>query len=192
MEVINDGDFSESFPAYLDMTARGLTPTPVGVSDSHGYRGGVGANVTFLNTEGQPVTDATLIEAMAAQATVISTGPYLEITSDGEWAPGQTYTGSVALEVAVFTTSWVPVDRLVLYIDGERGEEIAVTGDAPERLRTTLTFDPSDDAVLVIVAESDSQSHTVYSNRSWAMAAAIRVDVDGDGWEPPLPAIVVE
>jgi hypothetical protein len=192
MEVINDGDYSESFAAYLDMTARGLSPTPVGVSDSHGYRGGVGANVTFLNTEGEPVTDDTLIKAMAAQATVISTGPYLEITSDGQWAPGQTYTGSVTLEVAVLTASWVSVDRLVLYVDGERGEEIAVTGASPERLRTTLTFDPTDDAVLVIVAESDSDNHTVYRNRSWAMAAAIRVDVDGDGWTPPLPAVVVE
>ena len=67
-----------------------------------------------------------------------------------------------------------------------------MTGEAHERRRTILTLYPTDDAVLVIVAESDSQSHTVFSNRSWAMAAAIRVDVDGDGWEPPLPAIVVE
>ena len=191
MEVINDGNHDESFEAYLDMTARGLTPTPVGVSDSHGY-GGVGETVTFLNTEGQAVTDDTLIEAMANQATVVSTGPYLGITSDGTWAPGQTYTESVTLDISVMTASWVPVDRLVLYVDGERGEEIAVTEASPERLRTTLKFEPEDDAVLVIVAESDSASHTVYSGRSWAMAAAIRVDVDGDGWDAPLPAVTVE
>ena len=148
--------------------------------------------MTFLNTEGRAVTDDVLIESMAAQATVVSTGPYLEITSGGQWAPGQTYTGSVTLEVAALTASWVPVDRLVLYVDGERGEEIPVTGAAPERIRTTLTFAPEADAVLVIVAESDSSKQSVYSGSSWAMAAAIRVDVDGDGWEAPLPPITVE
>ena len=192
MEVINDSDHDEAFAAYLDMTARGLTPTPVGVSDSHGYRGGVGESVTFLYTEGAAVTDAVLTEAMAAQATVVSTGPYLEVTAGGQWAPGQTLTGAVELEVAVWTSSWVPVDRLVVYIDGERGEEIPVTGEYPERLRTTLTPDLEADAVIVLVAESDSANSTVYTNLPWAMAAAIRVDVDGDGWTAPLPSVTVE
>lgn len=192
MEVINDGDHDEAFVAYLDMTARGLTPTPVGVSDSHGYRSGVGESVTFLHTDGAAVTDAVLTEAMAAQATVVSTGPYLAVTADGKWAPGQTLTGAVELEVGVWTSSWVPADRLVVYIDGERTEEIPVTGEAPERLATTLALAPEEDAVVVLVVESDSASSTVYSNLPWAMAAAIRIDVDGDGWEAPLPSITVE
>ncbi len=192
MEVINDNDHDEAFPAYLDMTARGLTPTPVGVSDSHGYRSGVGESVTFLHTDGAAVTDAVLTEAMGRQATVVSTGPYLEVTADGQWAPGTTLTGEVELEVAVWSASWIPVDRLVVYIDGERVEELPVTGEAPERLRTTLSLAPDEDAVVVLVAESDSRSHTVYDNQPWAMAAAIRIDVDGDGWQAPLPAITVE
>ena len=191
MEVINDGGYDEAFTAYLDMTARGLTPTPVGVSDSHGYRSGVGESVTFLGTS-EVVSDAVLVETMAAQATVVSTGPYLDVSVDGVWAPGKTFSGPVTLDVGVMSSSWVPVERLVLYVNGERSEEIAVTGAAPERLRTTISFAPEQDAVLVLVAEADASRSTVYSGESWAMAAAIRVDVDGDGWTPPLPSIVVE
>ena len=193
MEVINDGNHDESFEAYLDMTARDLDPIPTGVSDSHGYHGGVGESVTFLHTDGQAMSDDVLVEAMGARAVVVSTGPYLEITADGQWAPGRTFTGSVELEVAVWTSSWIPVDRLVLYVDGQRGEEIPVTGEAPERLRTTITLEPESDAVVVIVAESDGASHTVYTtSQPWAMAAAIRVDVDGDGWDSPLPSVSVD
>ena len=40
----------------------------------------------------------------------------------------------------------------------------------------------------VVIAEGDTPMLPAYSERPWAMTAAIRVDVDGGGWTPPHPA----
>ena len=193
MEVINDGSYQEPFLYYLDMVNRGLQPTPVGVSDSHGHRGGVGESVTFLHLGTSDVadyTDAALVTALKAHATVASHGPYIEATVDGTWAPGQTLSGPVSLDVAVYSPSWVPVDTLLLYENGTVIQEIPVTGAAPLRLETTLDLDPEADAAYVLVATSASRMAEVYpGSTSWAMTAAIRVDVGGDGWSAPWPAV---
>lgn len=192
IELINDGDYDETFPYYLDMISRGMTPTPVGVSDSHGHRG-AGESVTFLHLGTDDVgeyTDAAMVDALKAHATVASTGPFLHVTAGGAWAPGQTFTGAVSLDVSIDAPSWVPVDALQVYRDGELVDEIAVDGAPPRRLETTVSLEPDADAVYVLVASSSSRMASVYpGNPSWAAASAIWVDVEGDGWTPPLPAV---
>ena len=188
IEVINDGDYAEPFAFYLDMIGRGLEPTPVGVSDSHGHRG-VGSSVTFMPL-GEYSDDA-LVERMRAHATVATTGPYIEATApDGAWAPGRTLSGPTTLSVAVYAPSWVPVDRLLLYRDGEVIEEIPATGEPPLRVEAELALAPEADAAYVLVASGDERMSAVYPGEpSWAMAAAVRIDAEGDGWQPPWPAI---
>ena len=88
MEVLNDGDYEEYLPNYISFISRGLTPTAVGVSDSHGLDNGVGDNFTLV-----PATNADeAITAMRAQQTVVSRGPFVMASIDGSWAPGNTYT----------------------------------------------------------------------------------------------------
>lgn len=192
MEVINDSQYQETFALYLDLINRGVNVAPVGVSDSHGHRSGSGASVTFLNvgtSEVSEFTDEAMVAALQAQASVVSTGPFIDARINGQWAPGQTVEGSASVDVAVYAADFVPVDRLLVYQDGNVVQEIDVDGTTPLRLETSLSLEPDVDASYVLVATADSSMSTIYpGNPSWAMAAAIRVDVDGDGWDAPLDA----
>ena len=186
MEVLNDGSYDEYLPLYLSLVGRGHPVAPTGVSDSHGYRNGVGVNVTWVPVgidEPADLDPRALAQTIRAGRTVISRGPYLDATVGGAWAPGETIDGGEVLTVAVWAPSWIQVDRLLLLRDGEEVERRAHTG-APE----DFLLDPDRDAYYVVIAEGDTPMLPAYSERPWAMTAAIRVDVDGGGWTPPHPA----
>lgn len=196
IEVLNAGEYEEYLPFYLDLTRRGYTPTPTGVSDSHGYRSDDGISFTFLDLGLDAVTELSsdaLLSAMARHATVVSRGPYLDATIDGAWAPGQTVTGAPTLDVAVLAPSWMPVDTLTLYRDGEAIEARALGGTAPRWGEESFTLSPEADAVYVVIASSDTPMSGPWAGQTaWAMTAAIRVDVAGDGFDAPWPALTVE
>lgn len=185
IEVLNGGSYSEPFALYLDMIARGHLCAPTGVSDSHGYTSGdPGINVTFLGlgTDDPASYDpAGLVEAMKARRTIVSLGPYLELSVE----PGSTVSGSTTLEVTSRSPSWITVDRLALWRDGVVVQEIS---------GTTASFDlaPDTDAFYVVSAHGDTPMEPVSSELPWAFASAILVDVAGDGWTPPLPPLTVE
>jgi hypothetical protein len=183
IEVLNDGDVDEFLPFYLDVTARGMEPTPVGVSDSHGYRNGVGENVTWVEvgtTDVAGLSPMTLAQAIKDRRVIVSRGPYIDATVDGAWASGQTFSGTPTLSVDVLAPSWMRVDYVDLYKDGE----LAETHDLDGPIEFELA--PDADAVYIVMARGDSPMAPVYSGTlPWAMTAAIRVDVDGDGWTAP-------
>ncbi len=190
MEVLNDGQYDNFLPFYLDLTARGYEPTPTGVSDSHGYRNGQGENLTWLaagTDDPAELTDTLLVETMRARRLIVSRGPYLEVTAGGEWAPGQTLTGAQALSVEVFSASFVQVDTIDLYRDGALSESVSWEG-------SPVSFDLPDDAdaVYVVIARGAESMAPVYPGQTpWALAPAIRLDASGDGWDAPLPGLTM-
>ena len=99
------------------------------------------------------------------------------------WAPGATFTGAQRLDVTVSGPSFVKVDTLVLL---ENGIEV-------DRLETstggTFSLDPAEDAHYVVIASGDESMSPAYDDTPWAMAAAIKIDVDGGGWDAPLPPL---
>ena len=131
---------------------------------------------------------------MSRHATVVSRGPYIEATVDGDWAPGQTYQGAQTLAVSVWAPSWIPVDTLELLQNGEVIETVTLTGEAPTWGEHSFTLNPDADAVYeVIASNSRSMSDGPWAGKTpWAMTAAIRVDIDGDGWEAPSPPLTIE
>ncbi len=190
MEVLNDGNYGDFLPYYLDLVARGYTPTPTGVSDAHGYRNGSGENLTFLDVgvdDPTELTDALLVEAMKAHRTVVSRGPYLDATVDGAWAPGQTFTGAVTLEVDVLAPSFVVIDTLDLVRDGEVVESRPWTGAAE-----SFALPEDADGSYVVVAHGAQSMAPVFPGQTpWAMTAAVRVDLGGDGWDAPKPGLIL-
>lgn len=195
IEVLNANDYVEYLELYLDLVSRGLEPTPLGVSDAHGPDSSVGAAVTFFDLgvdDVTQVTNADLLDVMDRRATVVSRGPYIQATIDGDWAPGRTVDGPVEVEVAVYGASFVQVDSLQLWRDGVMVQSVPVEGAAPEQLRTSFTLDPDVDAAYVFIAEGATSMAPVYSRTPWAMTAAIRVDADGDGsWDSPKPPLTL-
>ncbi len=195
MELINAGHYADYFPYYLDLSARGKRITPVSVSDSHSWTGGdPGFNVTFLHTGGSLAEfDSTALRgAMAARATVASSGPYIEATLDGTWAPGREVAPG-RLDVRVLAPTWIPVTDLTLWRDGVAIEARTCTGTAPEWCTTSFDL-PSDlDGSYVVVASSVAPLTAIWTGRAaWAATSAIYVDVGGDGWTAPLPALIVQ
>jgi hypothetical protein len=162
--------------------------TAVGVSDAHGYRNGVGENLTWLSvgvTSPDQLTDAALTEALHAGRTVVSQGPFLRAEIDGAWAPGTTHTGSQTLTVDVEAASFVKVDNLDLLQDGVVVASEAWTGEP-----VAFSLSPDRDASYVVVATGTEDMAPVYpGTRPWAATAAVLVDLAGDGWDAPRPAV---
>jgi hypothetical protein len=196
MELLNDGDWEDNLPYYLDLVARGRVVTPVGVSDSHAHMsGGVGLNLTFLNT-GTPlsgINDDVLRATMHARGTVVSHGPFIDARIGGEWAPGATVSSGSVLTVDVRAPSWMPVETLTLYEDGVPVATEACLGAAPTPCSASWPLAPAADAFYVVIAASTTlaMEGAHAGNLAWAATAATFVDVGGDGWTPPRAPIEI-
>ena len=182
MELINDGRYSEYLPRYFDLISRGYPITPVGVSDSHSSTGGVGETRTFV--AGGSDVERDVIAAMKTQQTVASRGPYIHATIDNQFAPGRTYSGVQELFVEIFHPTWMVIDTVSLYENGVEVEVKAYTG-------STLSFDlsPDADAHFSVIANGGQSMAPLYGRAPWACTAALKIDIAGDGWEPPLPPL---
>ena len=87
------------------------------------------------------------------------------------------------------------MSRLRLLKNGEE-EAVILLEDLGERfpeLQPPHQFElnPDEDAWYVVMAEGDESMLPVKNRQPWAMTGPIRIDVDGDGWEPPLPPLTV-
>jgi hypothetical protein len=181
VEVNNAGD-TEGAALFLDVLARGHQVTPVGVTDSHGpLSGGQGINATFIQLgtdDPAAVTDAMLIEAFNSGRTLATRGPFLDLSI----APGTTLVDAGTLSVEAVSPTWIVVDRISLWMDGA---VVAVV----EGASAEFELEPTQDAVYVVLAEGDQPMAPVSGETPWAMSGPIRVDVGGDGWTAPLPAL---
>lgn len=177
MEVLNSGKYEPYLELYIDLTNRGYRPTPTGVSDTHGHvSGDPGFSVTFANVAFSDWDDDALREVWTRRATVVSKGPFLDLSID----PGSEVVGAQTLEVEALSPSWIVVDRLKLLQNGE-------LVDTVEGTSATFELDPDEDAVFIVIAEGDASMSPVDGDLPWAMSSAIFLDVDGAGFEPPLP-----
>ena len=194
VEVLNDGSYREFSADFLNLVNHGIRAVPVGVSDSHGHENGMGANVTWLYAgvdHAAELDAAALKTAVLAGGTVAALGPYLELTVDGAWAAGQTFSRASTLDVRLKAASWCRVDRLQLLRDGQVVQEVAVlpedSGAGGLRWSGSFELNPEVDASYVIVALGSSDMSPVYPGKlPWAMSAPLFIDRGGDGWTPPL------
>jgi hypothetical protein len=195
VEILNANEVEPFLPYWLDLIQRGVAVTPVGVSDAHGpLSGGLGYNLTWFlaDVPAADTDDDVLRGVMARGATVVGRGPFIEARVAGVWAPGGTFASGSALDVRVHAASWVPVDRVVLLQDGEPVTTANCEGQAPLPCSVRFTLAPLRDAVYVVTVESDRpMAGPAAGVTAWGATSWVRADVDGDGWEPPLPPLVV-
>jgi hypothetical protein len=190
MELLNSGEWEDYLPSYLALINRGLIVTPLGVSDSHGpTSGGMGMNLTFFHTNGATTPDA-LVQAVREQGTVVSKGPYIDARIGSDFAPGKLVSGQTTVAVKVYAPTWIPVDTLTLYKNGEIAETVACAGGWPVVCSEDYTLNPDADAAYVWIASSSRPMSGPYAgNYAWAATAALRLDTAGNGWESPLPSL---
>ena len=183
-ELLNAGAI-DSADLYYDLITRGYEPTPLGSSDVHGYEGTLGLSATFIHLgvdQAADYTDDGLREALRSGRAVVSRGPFLRSSIE----PGSTVVGSASLEVEALSPSWFQIDTLELLRNGEVVQ--SASGDS-----ANFSLDSETDAVYTVQATSSGTLAPVWPEFSpWAMLAPIRLDVAGDGWEPPLPPLELE
>lgn len=182
IEVLNDGDYNRAVGLYLDLVNRGYAVSATGASDAHGRtNSGIGFNATFVYMGTDDVADYTdegLVAALDGGATVVSMGPFLDLSV----RPGSRIVGSgTTLTVVALHPTWMDVDQLELYRDGMLIDTVLGT-------EATFDLDATIDASYVVMARGDEPME-LYDRAPWAMSGAIFVDVDGNGWEPPLPPL---
>ena len=173
------------------MLNRGLNPTPVGVSDSHSHRGGAGENRTWVPLDAETTADFTndhVREAIHSAGTISTLGPLVVPTIDGSWAPGTTHTDSAEVNVEVRAPSWIVVDTLHVWENGTEVQTIPVVDNM-----ASAVLEPEADAVYVLTVTGEADMSPVYPGEEpWAVAQGIFIDVDGDGWTPPLPPLRID
>ena len=181
IEACNSGSL-DGLAVYFDLVPRGYRVSATSVTDSHAhFSGDPGVNGTWMGIGSNDVADfndEALIEAFGADRLVASRGVFLSLSVD----PGSTLTNAGTVDVRAVSPSWIQVDRLVLYKDGAPSETL--DGSAGQ-----FNLSPEADAIYNIVAEGDTSMQPLSGATPWAMSGAIRVDVGGDGWTPPLPPL---
>ena len=144
--------------------------------------GGVGVNRSYVLADSKSVDD--LLDGMLERRLVPSSGPYIHATIDDQWAPGQTFTGVQLLNVELHHPSWMVIDNVHLYENG-------ILIETQETTDEPILFDlsPEEDAHYSVVAEGTYPMTPIYSSSPWAITAALYIDLEGDGWTPPLPEL---
>ena len=186
IEVLNAGRYEKYLPFYYDLVGRGFMVAPTGVSDSHSHTGGaVGLSATFWGVgtdDVQACSDDVLRAAIDARNTIVTRGPYLDMSV----APGTMLTSASEVQVTAKSPSWMQVDRLILVRNGVAAETVDGT-------TATFALDAAEDSYYVVIAEGDTPMGGPWGTQTpWAMSAPIWVDVAGDGWTPPLAPLEVK
>jgi hypothetical protein len=183
VEVLNSGDYESFLAFWVDLILRGRNVTPVGVSDSHSHTGGdIGLSFTWIQvgTDVASVSDEAVADAIRSSRVQPTRGPFLQASV----MPGSTVPADTELSVQALAPSWIQVDRLRLLRDGVVVEEVAGT-------EATFVLGAEQDAVYLVEATGDSPMAPISSLTPWTLLGPYRVDVQGNGFEPPLPELVV-
>lgn len=180
VEVIVPGQTPRGQDLYVDLAARGIFAAATGSTDSHDHlTNDPGLLATWIFVDGADtagdVTDDGLVAAFEGRHTVATNGPF--VMTDP--LPGSLVEGDTTLTVTVDGPSWIVVDTLELWKDGA----LAATA-TPVDGEAIFELAPDDDASFVVVATGSQGMQPLNGRTPWAVASAIWVDVEGDGYTP--------
>jgi hypothetical protein len=177
MEVMNDGEVGEYLDIWEDIVLRGGRVTPVAVSDAHSYFDGkYGFSATWIQVSGE-VTDAKLAAAFREGRVLPTNGPFVS----SNVIPGSTVDTGTVVSLVATGASYVHVDRVRWFEDGVEVEVVPAA-------TASRTLTPARDALVYAIVEGDAPMAPASGLTPWALVGPWRVDVDGNGWTPPLPA----
>ncbi len=205
MEVVNSGaqqsDVMLPVRDWFALLNRGVFLTPVGSSDSHDVsRYIVGQGRTYIRCKDDNPGELNVGEAIKSFTgghVMVSCGLLVQIGVDKQ-GPGDLVPvdGNVAVHVRVLGPSWVKVDRVELYANGQRVSAAAVedNGKAGEKWAQTWRLPrPKHDVHLVAVATGPGveelywpigkpyqPASPVARKRVIGVTGAVWLDADGD------------
>jgi hypothetical protein len=167
-------------------------------SDSHGSNQLVALPVNYVAFKDDRIAayqQEEFVQSVRGGNFFGTTGPLLALTissSEGETAllGGQLGGQHIRLQLSVSAASWVPVERLNIYVNGSLDRSLPIEID--ELIDITFNFER--DSYMVV--EVDAEPGPVYQIlapgfRPMAFSNPVFIDADNDGrWQPPgLPAL---
>ncbi len=177
---------------WLALLDQGYRPTGMANSDSHRLGTVVGVPRNYVRMQDDRIGAFAQDEFVAAakQGRVFgTTGPMLEVSFEGA-GPGQTVmTGKGRLSINVRSASWIPVDRLRIYLPDGVIVRLPIVMKAPGVAEPlSHEFDFSNDAYIVVEVEGEAKapySDVLAGFTPLAFSNPIYIDADADGkWLP--------
>lgn len=215
IEVMNGAAFfggnEEAIKDWLHLLDRGYRFGITGSSDSHGIAGGEpGYSRTYVPWTGGPGAApdwSALAAALKSGRAFVSNGPLVELTVNGRYIPGDTFTakdGKVDVAMRVRAAPWVGLGELRLIVNGRRTMVLPTAGGdgTPAVLNREVSFKLDRDSYLAVEVLGWSSLFPVVQQRSrsgsyrdaalpYALTNPVFVDVDGNGrFDPPVAGSV--
>jgi hypothetical protein len=160
-EIVRDAAGKVAFPGQVEdwftLLSRGLSPTAVGNSDSHGLLGdepgyarswvfvGAGKDDTNLYADGD------VIAGLRGHRAIMSNGPFVELFVEGEPIGSLVAAdGSARAEVRVRAAEFAAVDRLIVYQNGQVVRDEAIPPGQSTSFDTSFDLSVDRDAWIVV------------------------------------------
>jgi hypothetical protein len=190
---------------WKQLLNQGLRITAVGVADAHSvYGNGVGCWRCYIPSqtdEPQEIDWAQLSPRVKAGNMVLSTGPFLEVSTQNGKIAGDDdrCTGSIKLKVRVQCSDWLDIDRVQVLVNSRpepslnftRAKHPAMFGNGVVKFEQTLEVPLQQDAHLIVVAlDEDGDEKIGFGTSDYAKMRPcaynnpIYVDADGGGFKP--------
>jgi len=155
---------------WFTLLNTGVRLTALGNSDTHGrfsIEAGCPRNYVYMgkddpgSLDGQEVADA-----VKAGRVVASYGPFIDFTADDTYMLGDTVPvtdGKVKLDITVQAPTWMVVDRVELYQNGELIHEWEGLDPDVVKLQQELEVEVTKDSWFVVIAMGDGDLSPVFS-----------------------------
>ncbi len=202
IEVLNGAAQAEGEQPILDwfgLLNRGYRYTATGNSDTHRMahaEAGYPRNFILLGTDDpRQVRPEQVVAAVREQRIVVSTGPFIRFSANGQPLGSQVKpeNGWVELEISVSAAPWVDVSEVQLIANGEPAATFLVErSQEVVRFERKLRLRPEADTWYVVIARGSrplAPAVLAASPRAlpYAITNPIWVDADGNGrFDPPV------
>lgn len=148
----------------------GFKITALGNSDTHGttsVESGCPRNYVMSSTDDPMlIDDQEIADAVKDHRVVASYGPFIEFTANGDPIGSEVVTTDpIQLKIEVSAPTWIPVERVELYENGNLIREWDVQAGGGEILRFSeeLEVTPTRDSWYVVMAMSEGSLYPVFT-----------------------------
>jgi hypothetical protein len=197
IEVYNGADsaqLAQTLPDWFYFLNQGKRVIAIGNTDSHhAYRLEPGFPRTYLyfgHEQPQRVRPQDVVRAIRSGNVLVCGGPLIEVKVQRQYSPGSTVIaggGTVSVQLRLAAPSWVRVNRVKLYVNGQVAQEMPVEHPAGQPLnwQQSVNLQVARDSWLVVLAEGEGFTALYPNVRPASFTNPIYIDVDGNGWTPP-------
>ncbi len=189
---------------WLQLLNQGTRVWAVAVADAHSVWGnGVGGWRTYVPSSTDSPADIDwreLARNSKKGRMVLTTGPFLEVTANGDALPGADIesNGEVRLNVKIQCTDWIDIDRVQVLVNGRQRQDLNFTrkshpgmfANGLVKFNQALQVKLEEDSHLIVVAIGENfDLRTGYGTSDQALMQPcayhnpIFVDVDGNGFQ---------